>query len=171
MFMHIFVSEVYLATVLCLGCLATLLTLWVLNLHHTSPDEPMSPFYRKLASAILVPFSQLTSCSKRTKDNSEDDLNPPPLYVSNVHKVAPMSPRPVSAMSRKPRTTGHYLNDGTNTMRVDEIFGSDDREGGETRTYTWQELSVLLDYFCFWIFGAALVILTSIIMGLLHGYY
>ena len=165
-----FFSEVYLATVQCLGSLATLLTTWVLHLYHTSPEKPIGPFYRKFASTVLEPFFILTKCSKKkTKDAQTDDLDPPHY----VKKVAPVPSRPMSATSQFPASGSHLNGDikPIGIADVQETFGSDDNEEERTRTYTWQELAALVDHLCLWVFGAALVILTTIILGLLHGSY
>ena len=162
-------SEVYLAVVLCLGCLATLLTTWVLNLYHTSPEKPMRLFYRKFASTVLVPFFDLTICAKKKRKGTQGDERDPPHHVS---KVTPMPSRPLSVMSGK---LASDLRIKTDVKTVDicgkEAFGNDESEEQEIPTYTWQELASLFDYFFLWLFGAVLVVVTTVILSLLYADY
>jgi len=158
------------ATVLGLCSIATLLTMWVLRLYHTSPDKPVSPFYRKFASAVLVPFSQLTHCGKKkTKVAHGDDLDPP----AYTNKVAPLPSPPKLVASQEPTRVFYLSGDSKSASitEVEEIYGSDDSEEEITPTYTWRELSALLDYFCLWMFGAVLVIITTVIFGLMYASY
>ena len=161
--------EVYLAVVLCLGCLATLLTTWILNLYHTSPEKPIGQYYRKFATTILVPFSSFINCNKKKQDDTHGDGSGRPHHVT---KVTPMPSRPVTVMSRK-LPLDHKLNGDIKIVDVsgEEPFGSDKAEEGTTPTYTWQELASLFDCFFLWLFAAALVILTTVFMSLLYADY
>ena len=162
----LYFSEVYLAVVLCLGCLATLLTTWVLHLYHTSPEKPMSRFYRKFASTILVPFFNLNFCAKKKQKVTHGDDLDPPHYVN---KATPVPSRSTSVTSLKLPPSPRLK---TDVKIVDnsskEVFGSDESEEEEIPTYTWQELASLFDYFFLWLFGAVLVVITTVILALLY---
>ena len=55
----------YLAVVLCLGVLATLLTGWVLHLYHRHPARPMSTTMRYFVARVLVPLRDWTCLCER----------------------------------------------------------------------------------------------------------
>ena len=67
------VSEVYLAAVLCLGVLATLLTTWVLHLYHTPSHKPIPRIYRTFASYVTNPLGHCNRCWRRKKKGTESD--------------------------------------------------------------------------------------------------
>ena len=162
-------SEVYLAVVLCLGCLATLLTTWVLNLYHTSPEKPMGQHYRKFATTMLVPFSNFINCNKKKQEHTHGDESGRPHHVT---KVTPMPPGPVTAMSRKLPLEHSFMGDVKIVLaNGKESLGSDEIEEEQTPTYTWQELASLFDCFFLWLFGGILVVLTTVIMSLLYADY
>ena len=132
----------------------------------------MSSFYRKFASNVLVPFYRLTTWKKnKTKVGHGDDLDP--HGGENSLKTEPL--RLVSSTSQNDKTEDRDRNDSVKTVRGLDVlgaFGSDDgKEVEETPTYTWQELSVLFDYFFLWLFGAILAVLTTAIFALLYADY
>ena len=132
----------------------------------------MSPFYRKFASNVLVPFYRLTTWKKnKSKVGHEDDLDP--QGGENSWKTEPLSL--VSSTSQNDKTEDRGKNGSVKTVRgvdVHGAFGSDDgKEVEETPTYTWQELSVLFDYFFLWLFGTILAVLTTVIFALLYAEY
>ena len=57
----------YLACVLCLGVLATLLTTWVLHLYHKPDDLPMHRLYIVVAKTVLAPFNSCKRKSQKVK--------------------------------------------------------------------------------------------------------
>ena len=164
---------------LCLGCLATLLTTWVLHLYHTNGDQPVTPLYHVLASRLLAPFQGLTRCNKN-KDVSSDE-NTDQNRFSKAAKVAPLQASPKSALALVPpkNTPTDFGTTSLKMMQLDgnspeRVAGSDVGEsggGGTDPTYTWQEIAAMLDHFFLWLFAVMLVVLTTVILSLLYAKY
>ena len=157
------------AVVLCMGCLATLLTTWVLRLYHKASDQPVTPFYHVLATRVLVPFKNCTRCKKKHED--DDKVNPAP---HNKTKVVPLQARPVSALKSRRKFVGF----GTSLKITELPDGMDDVTGGDVcgreetdPIYTWQEIAVLLDYLFLWLFAVNLIIVSTVILSLLYAKY
>ena len=129
----------------------------------------MRPFYRKFASMVLVRFFNLTICAKKKRKATDgDDLDP----LHRMNKVTPMPLSPLSVMSPKLAPDFRLKPDVKTVDNNDkEAFRSEESEEEETPTYTWQELASLFDYFFLWLFGAVLVVITTVILALLYAGY
>ncbi|KAK7495779.1 hypothetical protein BaRGS_00012999 [Batillaria attramentaria] len=159
------VVQVYLAVVLCLGVLFTLLTTWVLHLYHTSPSKPMSALYTKLATRILVPCRDFTHLRrKRNRGLETGGSNDGPGFPGN--RIAPLRVKEISALpsSEKTEADVQIPTDGP------ECFAAE-YSGQATPVYSWQELAALFDTFFLWTSGLCMSIVTVVVLTLLHAGY
>ena len=151
--------------VLCMGCLATLLTTWVLNLYHKPSDKPVTPFYHALVARGLVPLRKFCTRSKKKDEHDDNKMDPVPHSKT---KVVSLQPRPESTLaSRKKFMDFASLRNG-----ADDVTGTD--AGGRERTvvtFTWQEVAVQLDHLFLWVFAVNLIIVTTVIFALLYAKY
>ena len=195
------VAEIYLSVVLCIGCLATLLTMAVLHIYKQPSSKPVHPALRKLATKFLIPFRDFTycGCTRRNKtENQTDAANTTFRHGCNsANKVAPEIGTRLSEIDRGIQTQSSALtelkgaqpaaredNRGDFRYKVDEYGVTslpDDRgsESGscnnsgreETPTVSWQELASLFDHLFLYVFSFVLVTLTVVVLSLLYAYY
>ncbi|KAL8596983.1 hypothetical protein ACOMHN_054714 [Nucella lapillus] len=64
------VTEVYLAIVLVLGVMATVLACWVLHVHHRPDTHPVSSSMRFTITRILRPLWNFNPCSRLKRNNA-----------------------------------------------------------------------------------------------------
>ncbi|KAL8617711.1 hypothetical protein ACOMHN_039659 [Nucella lapillus] len=177
------ILQVYLAVVLCLGCLATLLTTLVLHFYHHPADKPLSKFCITLATRILIPLRDCSCFRKRSHKHGGG--NTTHAILSRKNPVFPADSRPRSSKLTQ-RNVGDF-----GTMNITNVDGlpMKDAEGfdhqgtklqGSGRdsaweatepALTWQEFAALLDKFLFCFFAALLLVLTTVIFSLLYANY
>ncbi|XP_076436921.1 neuronal acetylcholine receptor subunit alpha-6-like [Babylonia areolata] len=176
------VLQVYLAVILCLGCLATVLTTWILRLYHQPADKPLSAFYLALATRILVPLRDCARLRKRSDESKHGgrDTFPSKATTTRIHPAGLPSPRGSGQETscRGQSELGASVSlftDVTSKPGGKEADVSDHREG-EARevndtALTWQELAALLDFFLFCVLAVLMVIVTTVIFSLLYVNY
>ncbi|XP_076437028.1 neuronal acetylcholine receptor subunit beta-3-like [Babylonia areolata] len=173
------ILQVYLAVVLCLGCLATILTTWILRLYHHPADKPVSTIYLALATRVLVPLRDRTCFRKRPGGRGN-------AFQNMTTRISPgdlASPRGVAGSQNTGRTPTDVgavsFGDANSAPEKDaaDILG---QKGGSCKAWevtrpaaaiTWQELAALLDGFLFWVFAVSLVVVTTVIFSLLYVNY
>ena len=190
------VAEIYLSVVLCVGCLATLLTMAVLHIHKRPSSKPVHPALRKLATKFLIPFRDFTycGCARRKKtENRTDAANTTLRHGRNsASKVVPEIGTRLSGGEEIDRGSQTESSDLTELKGAQPVAREDNRgdfrcykvdeygsESGscnnsgreETPTVSWQELASLFDHLFLYAFSFVLVTLTVVVLSLLYACY
>ena len=131
---------------LCLGAAATLLTTLVLHVYHFDTPTVSAPF-RYLTSYVTLPFYSFIHCRRDNKFRK----------CTQTNKVAPVTPQRGQKLTQQKTDKGP---DYAETVSQVQQF-----------VYNWKEVAALMDNFFLWVFGFALVILSTVILGLLYAEY
>ncbi|KAK7460711.1 hypothetical protein BaRGS_00038879, partial [Batillaria attramentaria] len=164
------VLQVYLAIVLGLGVLATLLTTWVLHLYHRDASTPMSSFMRFFVRHVLAPLKYCTCCKKRQDSKEKERYNARNSSDKETrNKVAPADTTPTILL---PLSKGSGFDEAPVSRESRETDGARSRASRDEREdYTWPEVAAMADRFFLILFSAVMMVVTSCSVGVLYTGY
>ncbi|XP_076454800.1 neuronal acetylcholine receptor subunit non-alpha-2-like [Babylonia areolata] len=167
------IVQVYLAIVLCMGVLASLVTIWVLSIHHRPESEAMSKPMRIFVSKLLIPFYTLSCLKNKPADDKVVEIDPDPeLFGRNL--VAPgLSSRCSSAAPNSTRFPGHKVGNGgeEKKVRLSSAWEESEKHAQQRPEVTWQEVAVMVDRLMLFTFLFVIFVLTLIILSVLYDRY
>ena len=162
-FFLLFFPEVYLAIVLCLGVLATLLTGWVLSLYHRHPSYPMSTIMRVVVARVLLPLRDWTCCRRLGKDTQVQ-----PAFTPS-EKLKMGQSRPASLGKEHGR---EEVEVGSPRGKIKTVLPpTQEAEVRLDEESTWQEVAAMFDRLFLILYLIIIAVVSGTILVLLYQDY
>ncbi|XP_076454827.1 5-hydroxytryptamine receptor 3A-like [Babylonia areolata] len=159
------ILQVYLAIVLCLSVLATILTCWVVLVHFRDPSSPVSPTMRVLVRRVLVPLRDVTRCTRRKTRRSK---------VSHLGKPSPGKDADLELNDCSARRRDDDDDDGDDDCvrkPPRPMAPESDRKEEEEAMPSWPEIAALFDNFFFMMYMVIKPLLTIIVLSVIYDGY